>query len=91
MKRWLETQGYLMVWRLAGYRWPGARWLHDTWAEFWYRHYCPYPTHGNWTARSCVMSCNCSCENLDRYANPPPPQGKAGARSPLPPAQGNTP
>lgn len=69
MRRWIETQGYVLVWNLALRRGPAWRWLHDTWADFWYRHYCPYPTiDDSLTARACIKAGACSCNNLDRYS-----------------------
>lgn len=63
MKRWFETQGYMLVYRLAMRRGPIWGWLHDTWAKFWYRHYCPYPVKGNWRACECIAAGECGCEN----------------------------
>jgi hypothetical protein len=63
MRRWLETQGYVLVWKLAVRKDPLSRWLHDAWSRFWYRHYCPYPTQKNLTARACIKSGNCGCSN----------------------------
>lgn len=65
MIRWFEEQGYVLVWRLALRKGPLGRWLHDRWSDFWYRHYCPYPTHGSsLTARSCIGAGLCACNNL---------------------------
>lgn len=65
MKRWLETQGYVLVWTLALRKGRVARWLHDRWSGFWYRHYCPCPiaSSGGWTARACIRAGNCGCNN----------------------------
>lgn len=72
MKRWFETQGYVAVWWLALRQGPLARWLHDTWSSFFFRRYCPYPTlKDNWTARACVESGCCGCNNQDRCTIPP--------------------
>jgi len=68
MKRWIEAQGYAMVYRLAGIEGPIGRWLHDRWAEIWYRYYCPHPIIADNRARACVAAGDCGCSNLGRYA-----------------------
>jgi len=69
MRRWLETQGYVLVWKLALLNW---RWLHDAWAGFWYRRYCPHPIIHDLTARGCINAGHCGCDNQDRYSAIPP-------------------
>jgi len=66
MRRWLEERGYMLVYKLALSELPGARWLHDVWARFWYRHYCPHPIQDNLTARACIDAGTCGCSNLPR-------------------------
>jgi len=63
MKRWFETQGYALVWWLSLRKGPVARWLHDRWAGYWYRHYCPHPIGNGWTAKACIEAGHCGCEN----------------------------
>jgi hypothetical protein len=64
MKRWLEEKGYELVWWLALRKGPIGRWAHWTWADFWYRHYCPYPTvKHSLTARACIKAGACGCNN----------------------------
>jgi hypothetical protein len=70
MKRWLETQGYAMVYRLAARDGRVGRWLHDRWVDFWYRHYCPHPIKDDCRARACVAAGDCGCSNLVRYSVP---------------------
>lgn len=70
MRRWLEKQGYTMVYRLALRKGPAWQWLHDAWAEFWYRRYCPHPVlKDDWRACACVAAGECGCENFDHYPN----------------------
>lgn len=71
MRRWLERCGYGLCFTLAFWRvckhWP-VSWVEHAWTWVWYRYYCPYPVVDEWTARACVRSGNCGCNNLDRYA-----------------------
>lgn len=63
MKRWLETQGYAAIYSLAlreGFIWHG---LHDAWATFWYRRYCPYPVLDDWRVCACIATGKCGCQN----------------------------
>lgn len=72
MKRWLETQGYALCFKLAALR-RGKPFggLEKLWAGIWYRYYCPHPIlgHDN-TARACNNAGCCGCLNLDRYGTP---------------------
>lgn len=63
MKRWLEEKGYELVWRLALRKGPVARWLHDCWSGFWYRHYCPHPIIDDLRACACIAAGHCGCSN----------------------------
>jgi hypothetical protein len=71
MRRWLETFGYSICFRLAALRvfhgWP-VGWLESAWTAIWYRYYCPYPIQDNWTARACVRGGHCGCDNFALYA-----------------------
>jgi hypothetical protein len=73
MKRWFETQGYELCFRLAVMRTDHGQpwgWLEGLWSGIWYRYYCPYPKQGNWRARACADADCCGCSNLDRYGTP---------------------
>jgi hypothetical protein len=70
MRRWIETLGYVLCFRLAAMRvnsWPVA-WLETAWTGIWYRYYCPYPVRGDsWTAAACNRGGLCGCNNADRF------------------------
>lgn len=78
MKRWLEKQGYAFGYWLAvkaTYRQGRWRRLELIWNAVWWRYYCPRPVIDDWSVRACIMSCNCGCSNLDRYAMAPADRG----------------
>lgn len=55
MRKRFEEWGYALCWRegrIAG-----------LWARVWYRFYCPYPLTENHSARACIASGNCGCDN----------------------------
>lgn len=43
--------------------------LRDWWASIWYRYYCPRPIIDDPTAKACVRSGCCGCDNQGRYAD----------------------
>lgn len=62
MKRALETFMYGLCWR--------GDWISRIVAPVWYRLYCPYPLIKNWTARACIASGNCGCDNAPTGERP---------------------
>jgi hypothetical protein len=62
MMVWLDTLGYRLCWR-------GGR-LAGLWARIWYRYRCPYPVIPDHSARACVLSGECGCENQKFYPGP---------------------
>lgn len=44
-------------------------WISRVVAPIWFHWYCPYPLSDDWTARACVKSGECGCDNKPRYAN----------------------
>lgn len=60
MIRWLDTLGYRMSW--------GSSWLSFQWARVWYHFRCPYPVNSDHSARACVESGECGCNNGPRLA-----------------------
>ena len=55
MKRKFERWMYGICWR--------GDWIARVIAPVWYRFYCPYPTQPDLTARACIKSGNCGCDN----------------------------
>lgn len=73
MRQLVETIGYKLCWELAFRRVCRHRWwgiLERLWTPLWYRYYCPRPVISPWTAKACVRSGNCGCENQKFYALP---------------------
>lgn len=92
MRRWLETQGYVLCFMLARLRvdyGPPFGWLENIWTGIWYRYYCPYPINslnGRWLARDCFKAGQCGCDNQRRYApmspaNQTPIENKGSSQS----------
>jgi hypothetical protein len=70
MRRWLETQGYVLCFTLAKLRvdrGPPWGWIESAWTGIWYRYYCPYPIQHPWTSRACNDGGLCGCNNKCRY------------------------
>jgi hypothetical protein len=61
MRRTLERAMYRLCWR--------GNWLSDLIAPLWFRWYCPYPLHDDWTARHCLGCGDCGCGNSRREAH----------------------
>jgi hypothetical protein len=84
VRKWVETQGYVLCFKLAALRVDWGRpwgWLETLWTGIWYRYYCPYPIQNPWTARSCVEGGLCGCENKRFYNGPLHPNGERGTRT----------
>jgi hypothetical protein len=59
MMAWLDTLGYRLCWRSGR--------LASLWALIWYRYRCPYPIIKDHSARACVATGHCGCDNRPRY------------------------
>lgn len=54
-----EEWGYAHAWSI--------NWFWDRFARLWFRYYCPRPVIDDPSAKACVRSGNCGCDNYDRY------------------------
>lgn len=58
MTEWLDTLGYRLTMR--------GDWISDLWSRIWFRWRCPYPIIADHSARACIESGNCGCDNGPR-------------------------
>lgn len=70
MKCWMEKKGQsLCIWLavMRVYHGQPWGWLENIWISIWWRYYCPRPVINDWSAKACVNSGNCGCDNQRRY------------------------